>query len=117
MAKAVKKKSNRRMRRTVRKTFGALFMVSAITIAAIPAENLKAVDPDSSKKVTVDIKNCRIPIIDPSEKIYTTGDGRFQFAYVNANDVAASNKVAVILGYAGGRLPDGVCAVRGRGGI
>ena len=108
MAKTVKKKNNRRMRRTVRKTVGALFMVSAITIAAIPAENLQAIEPERTKKVTVDMKNCRIPIVPENETIYTTGDGRFQFAYVNANDTAASNKVAVILGYAGGRLQDGV---------
>ncbi len=108
MARAIKKK-NRRLKRTVRKTLGALFLASALIVAAIPVENLQADEPGNAKplKVTVDAKNCRIPIVDDRETIYTTGDGRFQFAYVSTNDAAASNKVAVILGYDGGRLEGG----------
>lgn len=109
MAKAIKKR-NRRLKRTVRKTLGALFLASALIVAAIPVENLQADEP-TPMKVTVDIKNCRIPIVDDGETIYTTGDGKFQFAYVSTNDAAASNKVAVILGYDGGRLEGGVLEI------
>ncbi len=109
MDNAVKKK-NRRLKKTVRKTIGTLFLVSALVVAAIPVENLHAEDP-VVVKVTVDPENCRIPKVDMSETIYTTGDGRFQFAYVSTNDAAASNKVAVILGYDGGRLEGGVLSI------
>ena len=47
MSKAVKKKS-RRMWRTMRKTLGTLFLVSALVIAAIPVDNLRAADPTGS---------------------------------------------------------------------
>ncbi len=112
MSKAIKKK-NRRLKRTVRKTLGALFLASALVVAAIPVENLRADEPRDAKplKVTVDVQNCRIPIVGLDETIYTTGDGRFQFAYVSTNDAAASNKVAVILGYDGGRLEGGVLTI------
>ena len=112
MANAVKKR-NIRLRRRVRKTFGALFLASAIGVASIPVDNLQAGGPESARplKVTVDIENCRIPIVDENETIYTTGDGKFQFAYVSTNDAAASNKVAVILGYDGGRLEGGVLTI------
>ncbi len=107
------KKNKRRLKKTVRKTMGALFLVSALVVAAIPVDNLRANDPLGARpaKVAVDINNCRIPIVDEDETIYTTGDGRFQFAYVSTNDAAASNKVAVILGYDGGRLEGGVLTI------
>ncbi|MBE5874328.1 MAG: hypothetical protein E7287_07970 [Lachnospiraceae bacterium] len=112
MANTVKKK-NFRLKKRVRKTFGALFLASAIGVASIPVDNLKAQDPGSVRplKVTVDIENCRIPIVEEDETIYTTGDGKFQFAYVSTNDAAASNKVAVILGYDGGRLEGGILTI------
>ena len=37
-----KKKTNRRLKRTVRKTLGTLFLISAIVVAAIPTEGLRA---------------------------------------------------------------------------
>ena len=37
-----KKKTNRRLKKTVRKTLGTLFLVSAIVVAAIPTEGLRA---------------------------------------------------------------------------
>lgn len=40
-----KKKTNRRMKKTVRKTLGALLMVTAITVAAIPIPENLAYDP------------------------------------------------------------------------
>ena len=45
MAKAVMKKGkNRRLKRSVRKTLGALFLASALAVAAIPTEGLQAAD-------------------------------------------------------------------------
>lgn len=44
MGNAVKRK-NRRVKKTVRKTFGALLMVTAITVAAIPVPENMAYDP------------------------------------------------------------------------
>ena len=68
MANTVKKK-NFRLKKRVRKTFGALFLASAIGVASIPVDNLKAQDPGSVRplKVTVDIENCRIPIVEEDE--------------------------------------------------
>ena len=51
MSKAVKKKS-RRMWRTMRKTLGALFLVSALVIAAIPVDNLQAAPTGSGRWTT-----------------------------------------------------------------
>ena len=39
-----KKKTNRRLKKTVRKTLGTLFLISAIIVAAIPTEGLRAAD-------------------------------------------------------------------------
>lgn len=105
MTKAVKKK-HRRMKRSVRKTLGALFMASAILVAAIPAEGLQAEGEMTTTppEVTVDLKNCNIPYIDTNETIYTTGDGQYQFAYVSPKNASTNNRVAVILGYNGGYL-------------
>ena len=47
MAKVTKKK-NRRLKRQIRKTIGALFMVSAIVVAAIPTPGVNAEPLDDS---------------------------------------------------------------------
>lgn len=101
------KSANKRKARkgSVRKTIGALFMATAVLVAAIPVNPLGAASSDL--KVTVDVNNCRIPILPNDETVYTTGDGHFQFAYVSPNDISSSNKVAVILGYDGGYLEGG----------
>ena len=36
------RKTNRRLKKTVRKTLGTLFLISAIVVAAIPTEGLRA---------------------------------------------------------------------------
>ena len=41
----VKKKKNRKLRRQIRKTIGALTMASAIVVAAIPVPDVRADDP------------------------------------------------------------------------
>lgn len=111
MTKAVKRK-HRRLKRSVRKTLGALFMASAILVAAIPAEGLQAGSSIvSSAGVKVDIDNCNIPIVAKNETIYTTGDGVYQFAYVSPKDASSNNKVAVILGYNGGYLQNGALTI------
>ncbi len=104
MTKAVKKK-HRRMKRSVRKTLGALFMASALLVAAIPAEGLQAgTTIVNNATVKVDIDDCNIPIVASNETIYTTGDGQYQFAYVSPKNASTNNRVAVVLGYNGGYL-------------
>ena len=46
-----KKKTNRRLKKTVRKTLGTLFLISAIIVAAIPTEGLRSAD-GTEKEVT-----------------------------------------------------------------
>lgn len=108
---AEKHKSKRRLKGSVRKTIGALFMATAVIVAGLPVKDLGAATTEREKKVTVDVTNCRIPLVSSNEPIYTTGDGHFQFAYVTANDISASNKIAVILGYDGGYLENGTLTV------
>ncbi len=108
MAKAAKKE-RRRMKKTLRKTLGTLFLISAIVVAAIPVEGLQAAD--GQLKVTVDSTNCSIPDVDENETIYTTGDGVYQFAYVSPNNASTNNKVAVVLGYNGGYLENGALTI------
>ncbi|MCM1569553.1 MAG: leucine-rich repeat protein [Roseburia sp.] len=103
------KKKNRRVKRTVRKTLGALFMASAIAVAAIPVENLRADNPGDDYSVGVDIEDGHIPLVDEKATIYTTGDGLFQFAYTDESTVG--NRGAVILGYGGGMREGGVLTI------
>ena len=121
MAKGVTKKKNRKLRRQIRKTVGALLMVSAIVVAAIPVPDVRADDPSTTvaslpDKVWVwdqDISGnkpdlsiqpyCKstIPKVSDDAIIYTSGDGRFQFAYV---DTGNGIRVGVILNYNAGAL-------------
>ena len=111
-----KKKTNRRLKKTVRKTLGTLFLISAIVVAAIPTEGLRAADGTEKTVTEPYLKQMPIPYLDSSEEIYTTGDGKYQFAYVTDG---GSDKGAVILGYNGGYLegnslviPDGLDAYK-----
>ncbi|MDL2300778.1 leucine-rich repeat protein [Lachnospiraceae bacterium OttesenSCG-928-D06] len=106
MTKAVKTKKFRRLKKRIRKTLGALFLISAIAVAGIPVENLQA--SNGNARVTVDSTNSTIPIVDNNETIYTTGDGLFQFVYVNDG---GTDKIAVILGCNTGYLLDGKLTV------
>ena len=113
MTKAVKKKK-RRMRKQVRKTLGALFLASAIGVAAIPTGSITGGQAEAAAAGRVDklyIANntgnaqynetnqtqktasdgkvysmpvSNVPYIDADATIYTTGDGWFQFAYVSS---------------------------------
>lgn len=116
MKKGAKKK-NRKLRRQVRKTVGALFMASAIVVAAIPVQDISAYPSNtgrSSEKIKVAVTSeegeikagdaeygyaSQVPYAqkstDQSEKIvYTSGDGMFQFAYTY---ISNTNRGAVIL--------------------
>ena len=115
MTNAVKKK-NRRLKRSVRKTLGALFLASALVVAAIPVDNLQAAtEGRTDKKVTLELNRVtsaenrsNIPDVSGTDEIYTTGDGRFQFAYIYPAGYTSGPKIAVILGYQkGGKLDGG----------
>ncbi len=110
VVKMAKMMKSRRLRKRVRKTLGALFLASAIAVAAIPVDDLQASTGTSGKLgVTLTEADSTIPKIKTDEHIYATGDGVYQFAYVNPTSGAGGNKVAVILGYnsSGHTLPNG----------
>lgn len=102
VVKMAKMMKSRRLRKRVRKTLGALFLASAIAVAAIPVDGLQASTPDGVLGVTIKGKTGGttdatdgIPFVKNTEPIYV--DGVYQFAYVNVGE--STNKVAVILGY------------------
>lgn len=124
MNKAVNttKKKGRRLKKSIRKTLGTLFLVSALIVAAIPVDGLRAADGDTPDitaedttppEITVDIFQY-IPRVSPSATIYTTGDGKIQFAYVSrtTGTQAGENLEVVILGYKKeGELADGALTI------
>ena len=103
MAKVVKNKKNIKLRKRIRKTFGTLFLVSALAVAAIPADSLQA--QNSGPRVTLTEEESNIPIVPDTETIYTTGDGKLQFAYYKPTP-SSIDKVAIILGYNSSALDD-----------
>lgn len=99
MAKIMK---SRRLRKRVRKTLGALFLASAIAVAAIPVDGLQASgEAQNDLVVTMGEADSKIPKLDPNETVYATGDGMYQFAYVSndSNNPHAGTRRAVIVGY------------------
>lgn len=107
MAKQKQKKKNIRLRRQIRKTLGTICLITALVVAAIPVQEVSA--DASATKYTWDTEifdkgKSKIPVVPADcDTIYTTGDGTYQFAFVNESDTS-SNKIAVILGYNGGTL-------------
>ncbi|MGN0430771.1 MAG: leucine-rich repeat protein [Lachnospiraceae bacterium] len=104
MKKAGKK--NARLRRQIRRTMGAVCLITALLVAAIPVPETKAAT--ATEKYTWDSEigtaNTVIPIVPKNcDTIYTTGDGTYQFAWVNAS-ATNPDKIAVILGYNAGNL-------------
>ncbi len=93
--KKTKKRNNNRMKKSIRFTIGGLLVISAIIIALIPQNKIMA-DP-YTPRVTVSDAESSIPIVKPTDTIYTTGDGMFQFAYIEKS--SGGDKVAVIVGY------------------
>lgn len=126
MAKKVTKKQNRKLKRQVRKTVGALLMMTAITVAAVPVPEVSASIDVNPKRVAVvnyenssmtsyekiDGKeapatwNSTVPYVDENATIYTTGDGMFQFAYIRPSSTDG-DEVAVVLGANVTNLPNG----------
>lgn len=116
-------KKGRRLKRSVRKTLGAVFLASAIAVAAIPTEGLQAAPTNRTKpvKVTSYHKNEKdkngvylsdVPVVTKDDPIYTTGDGRYQFAFTYPDADKTGNQVAVILRFNyTGNLDGGVLEV------
>ena len=111
MAKSVKKK-NLRLRRRIRKTAGALFLISSLLVAAIPVDNFtveadtaeNTLFPSNGVTYTVTREESTVPKVATNETVYTSGDGKYQYAYVYKNGQNAGDKVAVILGYSASQL-------------
>lgn len=114
MSKAVKKKV-RRLKKTVRKTLGTLFLVSALVIAAIPVDGLQASSVDDgieayaegnasvmAPTTAADIPQMLLPgDTNGPTKIYTNATNTVQFAYLQDADKKYG---AVLVGYAAGFL-------------
>ena len=101
----------------MRKTLGTLFLISALVIAAIPVDGLRAAEGDIQQpRASYDSANSSIdhvtnangamdiPKMDPDTKIYTSEDRLIRFAYLEDSQGYG----AVIVGYGGGELKDGV---------
>ena len=138
------KKLSKKGKKIVRRSLGAVLMMSAIITAAVPARNASADTGNVSEKykiypnreydvssddfdfttaadivadnpvVTADAAQyliSSVPIIDftnPDIKVYTTGDGAYQFAYVDEDgDIGSNTRYAVILGFSSGNIPGG----------
>lgn len=111
------RKKGRRLKKTVRKTLGTICLVSAILVASIPTEGLKhvAAEDRMHDKLTAEKMEdyFKIPELKEDTKIYTTGDGKFQFAYVTPEgSETGPQKIAVILGYSDvGALENGTLII------
>ena len=135
MSKGVTKKKNRKLRRQIRKTVGALLMVSAITVAALPVPDVSALpsqptgteghkiqvlnyatdamltydrlinDTGADLSSVQDFLHSNVPYVNPGAPIYTTGQGEYQFAFVKPS-ATEQNEVAVILGASKRQLED-----------
>lgn len=136
------RKLSKQGKKIIRRAIGAVLMISAIIIAAIPAKNVSAdtgnvaekykIYPnreyvsgdfefitaadivDDNPAITADAAQyliSSVPIIDftnPDIKVYTTGDGAYQFAYVDEDgDIGSNTRYAVILGFSSGNIPGG----------
>ncbi len=90
-----KRKLSTRMKKAIRRTLGGILLTTALVIAFIPERAMEAADDDNN--VTLSPTDSSIPVIKTTDTIYTTGDGMFQFAYVEKG--SGGDKVAVIAGY------------------
>lgn len=73
---------------------------------------------DENNKITADAAQyliSSVPIIDFTNtniKVYTTGDGAYQFAYVDEDgDIGSNTRYAVILGFSSGNIPGGTLTI------
>ena len=126
MAKGKKtKKKNSKLRRQLRKTFGCLFMISALIVTAIPVQPTEAKlngsagwmqDVSDFKSDWIYSNTANIPdvmanITSTSEPpVYYDKDLRYRFVYVDNNgkwdNTSSKIKSAVIVGFVRGALPD-----------
>ena len=122
------KRKNRRLKRSIRKTLGALFLASALVVAAIPVDGLQAapVPNHNGESISVNVfDGNKVPQIDKDATIYSYYmEGTsviFRFAYVSATgQESGDSRYAVILGYeqvgnlAGGtlKIPESMEAYR-----
>lgn len=112
MAKKEIKRKNLKLRRRLRKTLGAVCLITALLIALIPVPETKAAGDkkylwdEQIWKGSAAQSSSVIPVVPADcDTIYTTGDGTYQFAFVNASSTSP-DKVAIILGYNAGNLAD-----------
>lgn len=121
MTNIVKKKT-RRLKRSIRRTLGTLFLVSALVVAAIPTDGLRQVQADPATPVgyqsdltwdkQIGQAKSKIPLIKKTEEnIFTNEDGMFRFAWIK--DPVGSNYIAVILGYSAGNLTNNALTIPG----
>lgn len=92
-----KRRLSRRFKLTLGITTASLFLISAVIVALLPQKSAKAYTPTGTPKVYLSDADNNVPTIKSTDKIYTTGDGLFQFAYITKE--SGANKVAVICGY------------------
>lgn len=90
-----KVKLTRRMKRTIKLSIATLCLLSAGIIALVPGTVTQA--GVTKPEVELTSAESSIPNVTASDMIYTTGDGQFQFCYVNK--VSSENKVAVLVGF------------------
>ena len=114
------KRGIRRLKRSICRTLGALFLASSLVVAAIPVDGLQAAPGDTytDESVTVNVyENNGVPEVDKNATVYSyfmEGTGvTFRFAYVSVNGKEeGDSRYAVILGYEQiGDLADGVLNV------
>ncbi|MBP8968531.1 MAG: leucine-rich repeat protein [Lachnospiraceae bacterium] len=112
------KKKTRRLKRSVRKTLGALFLASSIVVAAIPTGSYAGGQAEAANSCTGVIAPeyyilqsgtgtaktpvSEIPVIQAGSTIYTTADQTYYFAYINSqgvDEIGNAAKFAIITGY------------------
>lgn len=104
-------KKGRRLKRSVRKTLGAITLAAAIAVAAVPTENLRADEPGAGRAVTRTADSYTpsskgiIPQFTKSDNIYMSGTGKFLFAF--SQNGTNTSPTAVILGYDSSALGEG----------
>lgn len=118
MADVVKKRKSRRLKRSVRRTLGTLFLVSALVVAAIPTDGLgrevQAYDSSAQDtsyesdltwdKLTTKGQISKVPLVPENcVDIYGDEDGLFYFAWYHDE--------AVILEYTGHELAGGALTI------
>lgn len=106
-AKDVKKKG-RKLKRSIRKTLGTLFLVSALVVAAIPVDYLQATNADNGIMTLAaerDTKysqtpECTVPDIPDGVEEYTVGENiKLKFVYFNDSK---DGWITVVTKYQGG---------------